>query len=105
MLVDGGYVNNRPTDVMRAMGARIIVAVDVSGHGLPESRMKPWGDALSGFTLIMKSWLPQWLGGGPSCPTMAAMQSHLPYITDYANAARRWRTVDVMVRPRGRPTR
>lgn len=30
---------------------------------------------------------------------MAAMQSHLPYITDYANAARRWRTVDVMVRP------
>ena len=99
VLVDGGYVNNCPTDVMRAMGARIIVAVDVSGHGLPESRMKPWGDALSGFTLIMKSWLPQWLGGGPSCPTMAAMQSHLPYITDYANAARRWRTVDVMVRP------
>ena len=99
MLVDGGYVNNCPTDVMRAMGARIIVAVDVSGHGLPESRMKPWGDALSGWTLIAKSWLPQWLGGGPSCPTMAAMQSHLPYITDYANAARRWRTVDVMVRP------
>ena len=99
VLVDGGYVNNCPTDVMRAMGARIIVAVDVSGHGLPESRMKPWGDALSGWTLIAKSWLPQWLGGGPSCPTMAAMQSHLPYITDYANAARRWRTVDVMVRP------
>ena len=67
---------------------------------MPDSRMKPWGDTISGFTLIAKSWLPQWLGGGPSCPTMAAMQSHLPYITDYANAKRRWRTVDVMVRPR-----
>jgi predicted acylesterase/phospholipase RssA len=29
VLVDGGYVNNCPTDVMRAMGARVIVAVDV----------------------------------------------------------------------------
>ena len=30
---------------------------------------------------------------------MAAMQSHLPYVTDYANAARRFGTVDIMVRP------
>jgi hypothetical protein len=30
---------------------------------------------------------------------MAAMQSHLPYVTDYANAARRAGTVDVMVKP------
>ena len=29
VLVDGGYVNNCPTDVMRAMGALVIVAVDV----------------------------------------------------------------------------
>ena len=99
VLVDGGYVNNLPTDVMRAMGARVIVAVDVSGHGLPEARMKPWGDALSGFSLLFRQWLPQWLGGGPTCPTMAAMQSHLPYVTDYANAARRVGTVDVMIRP------
>ena len=27
------------------------------------------------------------------------MQSHLPYVTDYANAARRFGTVDIMVRP------
>jgi predicted acylesterase/phospholipase RssA len=47
-LVDGGYVNNLPTGVMRAMGARVIIAVDVSGDGLPEAAMKPWGDGVSG---------------------------------------------------------
>ena len=70
----------------------------ISGHGLPEARMKPWGDALSGARVLLSQWLPRWLGGGPTCPTMAAMQSHLPYVTDYANAARRFGTVDVMVR-------
>jgi predicted acylesterase/phospholipase RssA len=99
VLVDGGYVNNLPTDVMRAMGARVVIGVDVSGRGLPEASMRPWGDALSGFGVLVRSWLPRWLGGGPTCPTMAMMQSHLPYVTDYANAARRFGTVDVMVRP------
>jgi lysophospholipid hydrolase len=74
VLVDGGYVNNMPTDVMRAMGARFIVAVDVSGNGLPEARMKPWGDGVSGLSILFQQWLPSWLGGGPTCPTMAAMQ-------------------------------
>ena len=92
-------MNNLPTDVMRAMGARVVIGVDVSGHGLPEARMKPWPDALSGVGILLRQWLPGWLGGGPTCPTMAAMQSHLPYVTDYANAARRFGTVDIMVRP------
>jgi lysophospholipid hydrolase len=89
VLVDGGYVNNLPTDVMRAAGARVVIAVDVSGRGLPETQMKPWGDAISGVTILIRNWLPRWLGGGPTCPTMAQMQAHLPFVTDYANAARR----------------
>jgi predicted acylesterase/phospholipase RssA len=99
VLVDGGYVNNLPTDVMRRSGARIIIAVDVSGRGLPESTMRPWGDAISGASIFLRNWLPKWCAGGPSCPTMAQMQSHLPFVTDYANAARRVGTVDIMVRP------
>ena len=99
VLVDGGYVNNLPTDVMRAAGARIVIAVDVSGRGLPETQMKPWGDAISGISILVRNWLPRFLGGGPTCPTMAQMQSHLPFVTDYANAARRVGTVDIMVRP------
>ena len=99
VLVDGGYVNNLPTDVMRSMGARVVIAVDVSGRGLPETRMRPWGDAISGVSLFLRNVAPSWLGGGPTCPTMAQMQSHLPFVTDYANAARRVGTVDIMVRP------
>ena len=33
--------------------------------------MRPWGDALSGFGVLVRSWLPRWLGGGLTCPTMA----------------------------------
>jgi len=39
------------------------------------------------------------VGGGPTCPTMAAMQSHLPYVTDYSNVARRQAHIDIMIRP------
>ena len=34
VLVDGGYVNNLPTDVMRAMGARVVIGWTASGGGL-----------------------------------------------------------------------
>ena len=44
---------------------------------------------VSGLGILVRQWIPSWLGGGPTCPTMAAMQSHLPYVTDYSNVARR----------------
>lgn len=36
LLVDGGIVNNLPADVARAMGADIVIAVDVSAPPLPK---------------------------------------------------------------------
>jgi len=35
LLVDGGLLNNLPTDVVRSMGADMIIAVDVHMDGLP----------------------------------------------------------------------
>ncbi len=32
LLLDGGYVNNLPADVMRSRGARYILAVDVGAE-------------------------------------------------------------------------
>jgi lysophospholipid hydrolase len=32
MLLDGGYLNNLPTDVMKSLGARTIIAVDVGSN-------------------------------------------------------------------------
>ena len=65
VLVDGGYVNNLPTDVMRAMGARVVIAVDVSGRGLPETRMKPWAtpSPASAFSCATLSCRAGWAAG------------------------------------------
>ena len=49
-LVDGGLVNNLPTDVARAMGADVLIAVDIS------SPLRPL-DALSSPTDVMQQML------------------------------------------------
>ena len=99
VLVDGGYVNNLPTDVMRALGARYVIAVDVAGEGLPGQSLKPWGDGISGSMLLLRSLLPRWLGGGHSIPTMADMQGQLPFVTDTFKSQTRLGDVDVYIRP------
>lgn len=47
LLLDGGYSNNLPADVMRTMGARYIFAVDVGAEDT--SDFTNYGDYLSGF--------------------------------------------------------
>ena len=54
VLVDGGYVNNLPTDVMRALGAHYVIAVDVAGEGLDGQSLTPWGDGISGTWLLLR---------------------------------------------------
>nr|WP_245964974.1 patatin-like phospholipase family protein [Trinickia dinghuensis] len=49
-LVDGGLVNNLPTDVARSMGAQVLIAVDIS------SPLRPL-DALSSPTDVMQQML------------------------------------------------
>lgn len=49
LLVDGGVLNNVPADVVRAMGADIVIAVDVG------SRSDPSSDGESMFTLLSKT--------------------------------------------------
>ena len=39
LLVDGGVVNNFPTDVAKEMGADIIIGVDIRGNLLPRERL------------------------------------------------------------------
>ena len=147
VLVDGGYVNNCPTDVMRAMGARVIVAVDVRCVSFYfriciSVDTGNYTDVV--FCLSQRSRLArvayeavgrrhQWFhphrqvvasavvgrrpvvshhGGDAVTPAVhhcecicisvraIRMTSCVFCVQDYANAKRRWRTVDVMVRPR-----
>ena len=99
VLVDGGYVNNLPIDVMRALGAHYVIAIDVAGEGLDGQKLVPWGDGISGTWLLLRSLLPRWLGGGHRIPTMADMQGQLPFVTDTVKHQTRLEDIDVYVRP------
>lgn len=57
LLVDGGYLNSLPADVMKyQMGARTVIAVDVSNECKRE--YYEYGTHLSGWWLLWNSWNP-----------------------------------------------
>ncbi|CAD5217297.1 unnamed protein product [Bursaphelenchus okinawaensis] len=56
LLLDGGYVNNLPADVMRSMGAKCVFACDVGSTS--ETNLYNYGDSLSGFWVLMKKLNP-----------------------------------------------
>ncbi|KAL3089517.1 hypothetical protein niasHS_006901 [Heterodera schachtii] len=55
-LLDGGYVNNLPADVMRSFGARTVIAVDVSSAD--EKDFHNYGDSISGFWAQLRALNP-----------------------------------------------
>jgi len=77
MLVDGGYLNNLPADVMRAhSGAKHIIAVDVGRSD--EIEDMDYGDSVSGWYVLWWSILP--FGKPLRVPTLAEIQSRLAYV-------------------------
>jgi predicted acylesterase/phospholipase RssA len=78
LLLDGGYVNNLPGDVMReVMGAKAVIAVDVGS--LDETDTTNYGDELSGWWLLFNRWNP--FGQKIRVPNLPEIQSRLAYIS------------------------
>lgn len=77
LLLDGGYVNNLPADVMRSLGAQTIFAVDVGSQD--ETELTNYGDKLSGWWLLWKRWNP-W-AEPVRVPDMQEIQSRLAYVS------------------------
>ncbi|XP_032234183.2 patatin-like phospholipase domain-containing protein 7 isoform X2 [Nematostella vectensis] len=77
LLLDGGYVNNLPADVMKKMGAQTIIAIDVGSeyHG----ELMNYGDQLSGWWLLWNRWNP--FAETVRIPDMAEIQSRLAYVS------------------------
>jgi lysophospholipid hydrolase len=77
MLLDGGYLNNLPGDVIRSLGADTVIAVDVGSED--DTSPATYGDSLSGWwamLLRMKPW------GKPAViPSLAEIQSRLAYVS------------------------
>ena len=53
LLIDGGVVNNLPVDVVKSMGADIVIAVDVMGHQVPREHLTSALDILERSTHLM----------------------------------------------------
>ena len=53
LLVDGGLVNNLPVDVARAMGADVVIAVDVETPLLPREELRDVFDMLAQTTSML----------------------------------------------------
>ncbi|KAI9346047.1 hypothetical protein DFJ73DRAFT_626410 [Zopfochytrium polystomum] len=79
MLLDGGYLNNLPADVIRSLGAEKVIAVDVSvaDHTDPVT----YGDSLSGWWLMASKWFPWATGSYGQIPTLPDIQSRLAYVS------------------------
>ncbi|KAI8871600.1 patatin-domain-containing protein [Ramicandelaber brevisporus] len=85
MLVDGGYLDNMPVGIMRSLGAKTIIAIDVSRQD--DTSPHDFGDSLSGFRVLASRWNPfRWLWYYPNpppppIPDLAEIQSRLAYVS------------------------
>lgn len=77
MLLDGGYLNNLPGDILRSRGAETVIAVDV-GSADDTSPMN-YGDSLSGWYALLVSWLP--FLSKSRIPSLADIQQRLAYVS------------------------
>lgn len=78
LLLDGGYVNNLPADIMRdRMGAETILAVDVGSQD--DTDLYNYGDTLSGWWLLWKRWNP--FSEPIKVPSLPEIQSRLAFVS------------------------
>lgn len=78
LLLDGGYVNNLPADIMHdVMGVETILAIDVGSQD--ESDLTNYGDQLSGWWLLWKRWNPFTVP--IRVPNLPEIQSRLAYVS------------------------
>ncbi|XP_063908802.1 neuropathy target esterase sws isoform X3 [Zophobas morio] len=77
LLLDGGYTNNLPADVMRGLGANHILAIDVGS--VDDQDLTNYGDDLSGWWLLWKRWNP--FTNPVKVPNLPDIQSRLAYVS------------------------
>ncbi|CAH1099648.1 unnamed protein product [Psylliodes chrysocephalus] len=77
LLLDGGYTNNLPADVMRSLGANHILAIDVGS--VDDQDLTNYGDDLSGWWLLWKRWNP--FTEPVRVPNLPDIQSRLAYVS------------------------
>ena len=77
LLLDGGYTNNLPADIMRSRGAKHILAIDVGS--IDSINFTNYGDSLNGWKVLLSKWNP--FGKAMDVPSQAEIQSRLAYVS------------------------
>lgn len=77
LLLDGGYVNNLPADIMHKRGAKHILAVDVGA--LDDVELHNYGDWLSGWSILWAKLNP--FAVVPRVLSQADVQMRLAYVS------------------------
>ncbi|KAL4141643.1 hypothetical protein QTP88_004247 [Uroleucon formosanum] len=77
LLLDGGYINNLPADIMRNLGAKHVLAIDVGSQD--DMDFTNYGDSLSGFWLMWKRFNP--FTASVKVPNLEDIQSRLAYVS------------------------
>lgn len=90
LLVDGGYMNNLPVDVMRSMGVDTVIVVDVEGKDDTGWRnLQPYDGGVSGWRLLWDRVcpVPSWRYG-TVLPRYASIINQLTWMTHAHNLRR-----------------
>jgi len=77
LLLDGGYTNNLPADIMRSRGSKHILAIDVGS--IDSVTFTNYGDSLNGWKVLFSKWNP--FGKAMNVPSQAEIQSRLAYVS------------------------
>ncbi|KAI9295935.1 patatin-domain-containing protein [Neoconidiobolus thromboides FSU 785] len=77
LLLDGGYLDYLPVEVMHSMGVETIFALDVAGED-NEDNFTNYGDSLSGWYVVLSKLNPFYR---PKILSLADIQSRLAYIS------------------------
>ncbi|CAA90264.3 Putative patatin-like phospholipase domain-containing protein M110.7 [Caenorhabditis elegans] len=77
LLLDGAYVNNLPADIMRSLGANVVIAIDV-GMSDDNTNLRNYGFSISGTWCLFKRWWP--FGEELRVLNMNEVQNRLAYV-------------------------
>lgn len=58
LLVDGGYINNIPVDIVRSMGVDTVIVVDVESKDSMWQNLTPYEGGISGWQILWDKWCP-----------------------------------------------
>lgn len=96
LLLDGGYVNILPADIMRhQMGATVVIAVDVSQEVVMDYH--EYGDHLNGWWLLWNSWNP--FVKTVKVPSMGDISERLAWVSADRHKKKVKEDVDLFLEP------